>query len=87
VVRQLAVYTVEVKLNRPFGTHVRAITRWDRHFDFFATQAMRHPIHNEWGPDPHVNNIDPIGVTEWQGRRATSLRRVCGICSIDGVAQ
>jgi hypothetical protein len=87
VVRHLVVYTVEVKLNRPFGTHVQDITRWARCFDFLAARAMHHPVHHERGPNPHINNVDPIGVMERQGGRATTLRRVCGISSIDGLAQ
>jgi hypothetical protein len=75
---------MEVKLNLLFGTHVRDITWWARHFDFHATRAVRHPVHRRQGPDPHVINVDPTGATERQGRRATTLRRVCDICSIDG---
>jgi hypothetical protein len=59
---------------------------WARRFHFF-TITMRHPVYREWRPAPHINNINPTDTARRPGRRATTLRRVRDISSIDEVTQ
>jgi hypothetical protein len=87
VVRHITVYTIEVKTESTVQNPHSGYLRWAWCFNFFTTQAVQCPIHRKRGPDPHINNVDLTGVTEWQGRRATTLRRVPGIYSIDEIAQ
>jgi hypothetical protein len=52
----------------PFESHV-----WDSEWhawslDFFTIQVVQRPVHCEWGPSPHVNNVNPTGVARQQGR-------------------
>jgi hypothetical protein len=62
VVRHLPIYTIETKLRRPFRTNIRDSAQQARRFDFFAIQAMQRLIHHEWGPAPHINNVNLTGV-------------------------
>jgi hypothetical protein len=58
------------KLKWSFGTYARDTAQCARHLNPFATQATQPPTDCEWGPSPHVNNVDPPGVVRQQGRRA-----------------
>jgi hypothetical protein len=69
------------KPKRSFKTHVWNSVRCARRVDFFAIQVIQHPVHYEWGPGPQVNNVNPTSAARQQGRRATTLRGVCGLCS------
>jgi hypothetical protein len=73
------------KTKRPYGIHIRESAQWARRLDFFPIRATQSPSHYEWGPGPHVNNINPTGVARQQGRRVTTLRGVCGLYFIDEV--
>jgi hypothetical protein len=69
------------KPKRPFGTHVQDSAWHAWCIDLFAIQAKQCPIVYEWGPSPHGNNINPTGVSRQQGRRATTSRGACVLCS------
>jgi hypothetical protein len=71
------------ELNQPFRTHIWDSVHCVGCLNFFSISAVQCPVHCKLEPDPHVNNVNSIGVARQHGRRATNPRKVCGLCFID----
>jgi hypothetical protein len=72
------------KPKRSFKTHARDSAWCTGRLSLLTVQATQCPTHCEWGPSPHINNIDPPSVVRQQGRRSvmpTISRRRCRLRS------